>query len=201
MIKPLEPKLFSEGLLFKLDLFFLRKREAIQTKHLNNFAQWVSNLDMQFIPMGIIYGIVLYYLNSWIDLLQFILLVTLSDQICKQLIKNRFNRYRPCWQIRQENNPLRADYGLFNEFSGYTKHARSSMCSSHAANFLAQALLINLLAPEVSIYIFPLFIIVGISRWYVGAHWVSDIIVGWGVGYLAFWLHTNYVYPFIISFF
>lgn len=196
MFKPFFPKMFTSGPLFQFDLFFLKQRQKFDIPVLNKVFQWVSIVDEKYISMFIIYSSIYYFLDNKYDMFQFILLVTLSDQICKRLIKDRFKRHRP-YRYLTENEGK--NHVFWKKFHGYTKKARSSMCSSHAANFLAQGLLIAQLTPALSIYILPFFVFVGISRWFVGAHWVSDILVGWTIGILSVWIHVEYIYPFIIT--
>lgn len=190
------PKFLQEGPLFNFDHYFLVLRKKMNYPLLDKFAQFIGLYDEKYILMLITYGTIFYFLENKYDIFQFAILVTLSDQMCKRLIKDRFKRRRPYKYVKN----LEGQDHVFSNFSGYTRRAKSSMCSSHAANFLAQAILVNQLAPILSPIIFPLYIIIGIARWYIGAHWVTDILVGWVMGILAYFIHENYLYPYILTF-
>lgn len=197
MSKHYFPKILKEGKLFEFDLYFLRIRQNINRPNLNKFFQYIAIFDEKYIMMIIVYGSIFYLLENKYDIFQFIVLVTLSDQMAKRLIKDIFKRRRPYryLTLNEDKNHI------FVGFKGYTKKAISSMCSSHAANFLAQAFLIHDLVPLLSPIIFPFYIIIGFARWFIGAHWVTDILVGWALGFIAYKIHSVYLYPYLISFF
>jgi membrane-associated phospholipid phosphatase len=195
LIKPFFPKVFEEGFLFKIDLFFLNRREKFSVHFLDIFFQKLATIDKNYFLMFILYGIIFYFLENKYDIFQFAFLVALSDQFVKHLVKNIFRRFRPYRYLTMRD---KGDFHALAKFRGFALYGQKSMCSAHATNFLAQAFLVNHLVPKISIYYFIIFTLIGFGRWFIGAHWASDVIVGWIFGILLFFLHIKYIYPFIL---
>ena len=76
--------------------------------------------------------------------------------------------------------PIFADPTLFNMFSD--SNAFQSMPSGHTAVSFAGLVMLGMLFPRIKWATWTLAIIIGISRVYVGAHWVSDVIFGAFIG-------------------
>ncbi|MBS4028665.1 MAG: phosphatase PAP2 family protein, partial [Ignavibacteriales bacterium] len=102
-------------------------------------------------------------------LLLLIPLIIFSDQLNSSLLKNIFERPRPC--VSLENVRLLVSCG-----SGY------SFPSSHAVNNFAIATLLSMYFRNYRILFFAFASLVAYSRVYVGVHYPSDIIAGALIG-------------------
>ena len=79
--------------------------------------------------------------------------------------------------------PMFADPMLFNMFSNSKEF--HSMPSGHTAVSFAMLVMLGMLFPRIKWATWTLAITIGISRIYVGAHWVSDVILGAFIGMIC----------------
>lgn len=79
--------------------------------------------------------------------------------------------------------PIFADPMLFNMFSDIKEF--QSMPSGHTAVGFAALVMLGMLFPRIKWATWTLAILIGVSRVYVGVHWVSDVILGAFVGMLC----------------
>ena len=103
------------------------------------------------------------------------LLIAASDQISSNLLKNLFDRPRPC--------------NVLDDVNLLVNCSRSfSFPSSHAVNNFAVAFYFYKLFPKFKWILFTIAAIIAISRPYVGVHYPSDIftgaLVGMFIGYI-----------------
>lgn len=76
--------------------------------------------------------------------------------------------------------PMFADPMLFNMFSNSNEF--HSMPSGHTSISFAGLVMLGMLFPKIKSATWTIAIIIGISRVYVGAHWVSDVLFGAFIG-------------------
>ena len=96
------------------------------------------------------------------------ILIISSDFFGAQL-KLMIARMRPC-QVLTQINELHGCGGTF------------SMPSNHAVNSATAAAFLSTLYPSTGWVTWPLVGLIGLSRVYVGAHYGSDVVVGWIFG-------------------
>lgn len=138
-------------------------------------AKWVM------IPF---YLLLIYFLqkfygwkNTGVILISAVLLIAITDLTCTYLFKETFMRYRPSHNLLLQdklhyvNNYRGGDYGFI---------------SSHAANMMAlfvfMGSLLNKHFKYFSIIALFIVVIISLSRIYLGAHYLSDVLVGILVG-------------------
>ncbi len=106
------------------------------------------------------------------------LLVGLSDLLGGQL-KNLIARPRPCHILTQVHEMV----GCGGSFG---------LPSNHALNSSAAIAFLVTLYPALGWILWPLMGLIGLSRIYLGAHYVTDVFAGWGIG-LALGFGVAYV--------
>jgi undecaprenyl-diphosphatase len=125
--------------------------------------------------------------NGFIMLLFLVVLITFSDQFTN-LIKNTFERLRPCNTEAVIQQIRNFDYKP-SSYSFYSGHAASSMTFSF--------FIILLLKPYYKYILFLIFfpLIFGYSRIYLGVHYPLDILSGYLAGlffgYLFYFLQKQ----------
>ncbi|QPJ62711.1 MAG: phosphatase PAP2 family protein [Candidatus Nitronauta litoralis] len=103
--------------------------------------------------------------KAWPILIAIGLAVCLNDFICHSLLKEMFQRIRPCQAIELPH----AIYNCSTSFS---------FPSNHASNSFTLATLIALLNRNIAPLTFTLAGMVSISRVYLGVHYPTDILGG-----------------------
>jgi undecaprenyl-diphosphatase len=96
------------------------------------------------------------------------LLIGLSDLIGGQ-IKLLIGRARPC-QVLVHIHEMIGCGGTF------------SMPSNHAMNSSTTVAFLVVLYPSLGWVLWPLMALIGLSRVYLGGHYVTDVLVGWAMG-------------------
>ncbi len=99
------------------------------------------------------------------------LLILLSDWVGAQ-VKHLVGRERPC-QVLDSLHTLAACGGT------------GSFPSNHAINTAAAAMFLHVLYPRSGWVSWPIVVLVGVSRLYLGAHYVTDVLGGWVIGSMA----------------
>lgn len=130
----------------------------------------------------LIYVVQLYGKKGWWWFLGAVSLIALSDLISSQLIKEYFDRPRPC-----------RDPFLVHQLRFLAKYcgANGSFTSSHAVNHFAFASYAFFTLGKSSSWFKYLFVwaaIIAYSQVYVGVHFPSDILVGGLLGMLFGWI-------------
>jgi len=98
----------------------------------------------------------------------------LSDQLSSRLLKNLIRSPRP-FQIFPDV------YLLVGKSSSF------GFPSTHTSNIFALSTTLALYYPRSAFFLYPLALMVGFSRMYVGVHFPSDVIGGACLGSLCAW--------------
>ena len=106
-----------------------------------------------------------------------IIVITISDQLNSSILKNLFQRTRPCQVL---------DAIIFTDSVGCP--SSFSFPSSHAVNNFAIAFFLYMLFPNLKWPLFVTAALVALSRTYVGIHYPSDIFIGALIGSLIGYL-------------
>lgn len=142
---------------------------------------WLFFSDkLVWVPLYLLIAVLLVkkygWINGLISIVSIALCITCVDQGCN-LIKDAVARLRPC------NNPDIVSQGL-HILAAPSARYPYGFFSAHAGNAMAFATASALLLKNKTWkIILPLWaILVGLSRIFVGKHFLGDVLVGWIIG-------------------
>ena len=157
---------------YSIDLsLFHFLNSTISNPVFDKFFPFITNVKNWYIAY-IILWLILFIKGGKIGRLAsfvIILLIVCSDQLNSSLLKNIFDRIRPCNALNEVNILVNCS-GSF------------SFPSSHAVNNFAVAYYFYKLFPKLKWALFLSATIIALSRPYVGVHYPSDIIAGAIIG-------------------
>lgn len=160
--------------LYSIDLaIFFFINHTISNPLFDKFFPFITYVKNWYIAYIILWGILLFKGGKVgkIASIGIILLVAASDQISSNLLKNLFERIRPCNALDNVNLLVNCSRSF-------------SFPSSHAVNNFAVAFYIYKLFPKLKWVLFITASLIAVSRPYVGVHYPSDILTGAIVGML-----------------
>jgi undecaprenyl-diphosphatase len=131
--------------------------------HIGNFKLWA-------LPIAIIIIMLLWKggpKGRWLVLLS-VIAVLVVDSSIHYILKPLFARLRPC-HAEPAITWLRLIQGCGGKYG---------LPSSHAANLFSQAVVIGAFYKSSRYYMYPLAILISLSRVYLGVHYPSDILAG-----------------------
>lgn len=173
---------------------------AINSLHspLLDEIMWLISGKIIWIPMYLFLIYLSYQHFGKKNTIYFVLLViaaiALSDLVSSKIIKETVERYRP-----SHNLELAPKLHFYKQKNGeYYQGGEYGFVSSHAANFFALAFIVGLIfkekAPKLIYTLFTIAILVGLSRIYLGVHYLSDILGGALVGLTISYLIWKFVW-------
>jgi membrane-associated phospholipid phosphatase len=161
--------------LYTMDDGSLMNRFAVRdwrNEHAPNFKTHVDDV-MQFVPIGLVYGLDLVNVNAKNDLINRTLLLAKSEILVNAMIRG----------LKATTNVTRPDGSNNHSFpSGHTAQAFM------AATFMHKEL--GHRSVWFSIGAYSMASSVGVMRVLQNRHWISDVLAGAGIGILS----TNIVY-------
>lgn len=153
---------------YSLDLaVFYLFNHSLSTPFLDKLFSIITNVNNWYIAYVILLGIVFTKggVRGKIAVVLVILLIVATDQLGHKVIKEIFQRIRPCNALTDVITPLGCN-GTY------------SFPSNHALNNFAAAMFFTRLFPKFKWILFITASLVALSRVYLGLHYPSDIIGG-----------------------
>ena len=159
-------------LLYSFDLtIFYFINHSISTGFLDKFFSIITDVNKWYIAYIILAGIAFFRggARGKILVIGLILLIIVTDQTGFRILKELFERVRPCRALTDAITPLGCAGGY-------------SFPSNHALNNFAAATFISRLYPNFKWIVFIVALMIAISRVYLGVHYPSDILGGALIG-------------------
>lgn len=158
--------------LYSIDVsIFYLLNQTISNPLFDSFFPYITNIKSWYL-VYIIFWLLLIFRSGRIgkiSAVMIILVIALSDQISSNLLKNLFERVRPCNVLQDVNL-------LISCSKSY------SMPSSHAVNNFAAAIFFSKLFPKYKSPLIIVAVLMALSRPIVGVHYFSDIVIGALIG-------------------
>ena len=164
--------------LYSIDLtVFYFFNQTISTGFLDKFFSIITDVNNWYIAYVILVGIAFFKggRHGKIAVIGLILLIVVTDQTGYRILKDFFERVRPCNVLADVITPVGCAGGF-------------SFPSNHALNNFAAAVFLLRLFPAYKWIFLIVATLVSISRIYLGVHYSSDVLggalIGAAFGYL-----------------
>ena len=155
-------------------------------------AVWMLFSDKKvWYPLYLILIVLLFLRMNWkkalIVLVSAVLAVVACDQLAN-LVKDAVCRLRPCWDSRMLLGGLRVLEGKGNLYGFFSAHAANAfaLAASLGTGFRSGDKSRSYKGLSAAMYVWAT--LVGLSRIFVGKHFLGDVLAGAAVGLLAGWL-------------
>jgi len=158
--------------LYSIDVtIFYFFNHTLSVGFLDKFFSIITNVNNWYIAYIILLGILLTKggRQGRIAAAAVVLMIVVTDQLQHKVIKEIFERIRPCNALAEVLTPLGCN-GTF------------SFPSNHATNNFAVAVLFYRIYPNLKLPLFITASLIAISRVYLGLHYPSDILGGAVIG-------------------
>ncbi len=155
---------------FDLAIFYF-VNHSLSTGFLDKFFSTITDVNKWYIAYIILAGIAFFKggMRGKILVLGLILLIVVTDQTGFRILKELFERARPCRALSDAITPIGCAGGY-------------SFPSNHALNNFAAATFISRLFPNYKWVVFTVASLIALSRVYLGVHYPSDILAGALIG-------------------
>lgn len=158
--------------LYSIDLsVFYFFNHTLSTGFLDKFFSIITSVNNWYIAYVILLGISFFKggKKGKLAVIGIIILIIVSDQLGYRVLKEYFQRVRPCDALSDVLTPL----GCSGTYS---------FPSNHALNNFAAAFFFYKLYPKLKWILFTTALVVSLSRIYLGLHYPSDLIGGAVIG-------------------
>ncbi|MEJ2103826.1 MAG: phosphatase PAP2 family protein [Ignavibacteriaceae bacterium] len=158
--------------LYSLDLaIFYFFNHTISTGFLDKFFSIITSVNNWYITYLILLGIAFFKggTKGKIAVITLIFLIIVTDQTGYRLLKEFFERVRPCNALPDVITPVGCAGGY-------------SFPSNHALNNFAAAVFLLRIFPKYKWIFLITAILISISRIYLGVHYPSDVLAGAIIG-------------------
>ena len=155
---------------FDLAIFYLFNH-TISTGFLDKFFSIITDVNKWYIAYLILIGIAFFKggLRGKIAVITLLVLITVTDQTGYRILKEFFERIRPCNALSDAITPIGCAGGF-------------SFPSNHALNNFAAAVFLLRLFPQYKWIFLITATLISISRIYLGVHYPSDVLAGALIG-------------------
>ena len=171
---------------YSIDLtIFYFFNHTISTGFFDKFFSIITNVNNWYITYLFFLGI-LFFKGGRIGKLSalgILILITITDQASHKILKEFFERSRPCNSLSDVFTP----FGCTGSYSFPSNHAVNNFA---AASFFAK------LYPRYKSVLFITASLVALSRVYLGLHYPSDIIAGAAIGFIFGYLFALLILKF-----
>jgi undecaprenyl-diphosphatase len=170
---------------FDLAIFYFINH-SLSTGFLDKFFSIITDVNNWYIAYIILAGIAFFKgrARGKILVVGLILLIIVTDQTGFRILKELFERVRPCNALTDVITPLGCAGGY-------------SFPSNHALNNFAAATFISRLFPNYKWIVFIVALMIAISRIYLGVHYPSDILAGALIGVIFGYLFSLAALPLV----
>ena len=158
--------------LYSIDLaIFYFFNHTISTGLLDKIFSIITDVNKWYIAYIILVGIAIFKggLRGKLVVISLIILIIVTDQTGYRLLKELFERVRPCNALSDAITPIGCAGGF-------------SFPSNHALNNFAAAVFLLRLYPQYKWIFLITATLIAISRIYLGVHYPSDVLVGALIG-------------------
>lgn len=164
-----------------LNLFYFFNH-SLSNLILDKFFSIITNVNNWMITYVILLSLTWKYGGSRgkISVIVVLFMITLTDQMNHKIIKEYFERLRPCNALADVITPL----GCSGTYS---------FPSNHAFNNFAAASFFSFLFPKFRLILFITASLIAISRVYLGLHYPSDIFAGAMLGIIFGYIFSEFV--------
>jgi undecaprenyl-diphosphatase len=169
--------------LYKIDLnIFYFFNNTLSIPVLDKFFSLITNVNNWYIAYVIL--LLISFIKGGrigrLTVIGVLVLITLTDQLSSNILKDLIHRLRPCIVLPDVKTPI----GCTGTYS---------FPSNHAVNNFAAAIFIYRFFPKLKWALFITAVLISVSRIYLGLHYPSDVLGGAILGSIFGYFFASFV--------